>query len=128
MAMLYQEPRLPPRSFDVNKVDETFQLQWSVFENASEDISGFEIYRTSDKYYNEYEKVYSAASDEREWIDTNVERGKRYFYYILSVSDDNGIDGNGFIPPGKLRSNRYFTQTYEPALLTSARIDDLYPG
>jgi hypothetical protein len=126
----YAIPRapLPPRSFDVNKVDETFQLQWSVFENASEDISGFEIYRTSDKYYNEYEKVYSAASDEREWIDTNVERSKRYFYYILSVSDENGIDGNGFIPPDKLRSNRYYTQTYEPALLTSARIDDLFPG
>jgi hypothetical protein len=66
--------------------------------------------------YN-YELIAEVDGGTREYNDTNVDRGAEYFYYIQAVGNENN-DGAAMTPTGKpLKSNRYETQTWDPASL-----------
>lgn len=115
------EPPLPPQQFRVISGGNRIRLEWDVFDDATP--SGFEIYRgrgdfrglIEDNYA--YVKVADLGPEAREYNDTTVVRGVDYFYYIQSVGDVNN-DGTAMTPTGvRLRSNRYYTQTYLPANL-----------
>jgi hypothetical protein len=119
----YETPHgpLPPSEFRVRSGIDAITLEWSTYENA--DPNGFEIYRTKNTFRGaieddrQYELIYEAGPGERSYRDTEVTRGLDYFYYIQAVGDVNE-DPTGNTPTGKpLKSNRYFTQTYNPAAL-----------
>ena len=108
---------LPPREFTVTGGTNRITLDWTLYEGAEDELTGFEIYRTSGRMDRPYEKVATLEATERQFEDTEVIRGLQYYYYIQAVGQEN-TDDTGLTPTGvRLRSNRTFTQTYDPAIL-----------
>ncbi len=103
----------PPSFFEVASGGESIRLTWDY--NAPDNIEGFEIYRTFGDHYQEHELIHTAGPNVREFEDVTPIRGIDYYYYIQAVSSTAASDGS--TPPVKLRSSRYYTQTYDPANL-----------
>jgi hypothetical protein len=109
---------LPPSIFEVTSGGDRIVLSWDVYDDPSAPaITGFEIYRARGRVDSTYHLIHSADPTEREFHDTTPVRGLQYFYYIVSVGDPASNTGTGMTPSGALRSNRYYTQTYDPAFL-----------
>ena len=111
------QPPLPPKLFNVDGLGDRISLSWETFDNPGSNLEGFEIYRAVGKYDSTYYLIYSAGASERSFNDVNAIRGLNYFYYIVSVGSSSSNTGVGLTPLGKLRSSRYYTQTYNPAVL-----------
>ncbi|MEO8398625.1 MAG: hypothetical protein ABI550_02295, partial [Ignavibacteriaceae bacterium] len=80
-------------------------------------LEGFEIYRATGKPDSTYHLIYTASTSEKSFDDLTPVRGLSYYYYIVSVGSEASNNGNGLTPPGKLRSSRYYTQTFNSAVL-----------
>lgn len=120
----------PPSIFNVSSAGDGVTLEWEYDGNAA-DLEGFEIYRAAGRVDSTYRLLYRAGPTEREvsdgdgarqsnpgvfLLDTPI-RGRDYYYYIVSVGATNN-DNTGLTPTGnRLISNRYFTQSYDPARL-----------
>ena len=112
------EPPSAPTSFTVNSGGDKIFLSWDVANPNDPNLKGFEIYRALTRYDSTYHLIYSASASERTYQDVTAQRGLEYYYYIVSVGDPALNTGGGNTPPGvALRSNRYLTQTYDPAYL-----------
>ena len=116
------KPPRPPRRFEVTSGTDRITLAWETFDGESPP-GGFEIYRTRNRYQGavedgfQYERIAELGPGERSYDDTDVQRGISYFYYIQSVGDVNQ-DPTGLTPTDvRLRSSRYYTQTYNPTFL-----------
>lgn len=114
-----EAPR-PPSRFEVTSGVDEIQLSW---EHPGTPANGFEIYRARGRIMGEYENEYqyeqiaSVDGGTTEYVDSDVVRGAQYFYYIQAVGSEN-TDPTAMTPTGKpLKSNRYYTQTYDPASL-----------
>ncbi len=118
------QPPAPPSRFNVQSSAGGVQMDW---EYPYEDpAGGFEIYRAQNFFEGtveddyEYQKVAELPGSARSFKDTvDVARGLNYFYYISAVGPKvSEITPN---PPAgtptnvRLRSSRYYTQTYAPA-------------
>lgn len=103
----------PPSYFEVASGGTSVRLIWDY--TASDAIEGFEIYRAQGDYYEPHTLITTAPASAREFEDTTPIRGLDYYYYIVAVASSAANDGS--TPPVKLRSNRYYTQTYDPANL-----------
>lgn len=111
------EPPLPPASFSVKGLSDKISLAWDAYSDMGTDFSGFEIYRAVGKYDSTYYLIHEAGPNERSYDDFSAIRGLSYYYYIVSVGNESSNNGGGLTPAGKLRSSRYYTQTYNPAIL-----------
>lgn len=122
------EPPRPPASFAVESGVDQISLSWTTYDNQNPP-GGFELYRTQNyiegQYTDNFEYECVAGCDgtpplgpeARSYQDTDVFRGINYFYYLLTVGDVNS-DPTAGTPTGvPLKSNRYWTQTYDPASL-----------
>ena len=114
-----QAPK-PPSAFSVESGVDQISLSW---ERETNPAGGFEIYRARGRvegqYENEYqyEKIADVGGGTREYSDSDVVRGAQYYYYIQAVGSENN-NGTAMTPTGKpLKSNRYQTQTWDPASL-----------
>lgn len=123
-------PPKPPRNFTVTSKPDEIELTWELYDG--ENPQSFEIYRTR-SYVNafrgsEYELIATPDGSATNYVDSDVSRGVSYFYYMKVVGDVN-TDNTGNTPTGvPLKSNRQFTQTYNPAILKrppGAQIDDV---
>lgn len=103
----------PPSYFEVASGGTSIRLIWDY--TSSDAIEGFEIYRAQGDYFEPHTLVTTAPASAREFEDTTPIRGLDYYYYIVAVASSPANDGS--TPPVKLRSNRYYTQTYDPANL-----------
>jgi hypothetical protein len=115
---LSQAPK-PPSEFSVNSNPGRIALAWSVFEDDP-NVTGFEIYRAQSRFDSTYYLVHSAGRNERAFNDTTPIRGVDYYYYIVSVGQEVPGDPALNIPPHRLKSSRYYTQTFDPANLQRA--------
>ncbi len=119
---LVESPR-PPARFRVESDVGRIGLTWELY--PGENPAGIEIYRTenylegrlrtdndadftNDPYF-QYECIAGcegapSITTPGRFDDTNVARGINYYYYIQTVSNSGE------------RSNRYWTQTYDPAI------------
>lgn len=124
----YNIPRspLPPKLFNVNGLGDKIALSWEAYDNPGSTLEGFEIYRATGKPDSTYQLIYTAGPSERSYNDLTPVRGLSYYYYIVSVGSESANTGVGLTPPGKLRSSRYYTQTYNPAILKRAPGDSPY--
>ncbi len=120
----------PPSIFNVNSAGDGVQLDWEYTGDMS-NLEGFRIYRAAGRVDSTYRLLYEAGPDEfmlndgdaaraenpsAYLLDTPI-RGRDYFYYIVSVGGVNA-DGTGLTPTGNnLISNRYYSQSYDPARL-----------
>jgi len=103
----------PPSYFEVASGGTSIRLIWDY--TASDAIEGFEIYRAQGDYYEPHTLIHTAPASAREFEDITPIRGLDYYYYIVAVSSSPASGGS--TPAVKLRSNRYYTQTYDPANL-----------
>lgn len=121
----YQIPRppAPPTSFRVNSGGDGVYLEWDYPTEEAGRITGFEIYRAQYRRDSTYIKIADLPASAREFADTDDNpvggpiRGLDHYYYIQAVGRASDNDGTGLTPLGALRSNRYLTQTYDPARL-----------
>ena len=120
------QPPLPPKIFNVNGLGDRISLSWETFDNPGSSLEGFEIYRAVGKYDSNYTLIHTAAPNDRSYDDANPIRGLNYFYYIVSVGGASSNTGVGLTPLGKLKSSRYYTQTYNPAVLKRPAGDSPY--
>lgn len=111
------QPPPPPKTFNVEGLSDKIALTWDTYSDPGANLEGFEIYRAVGKYDSTYHLIYTASASERSYDDVTAVRGLSYFYYIVSVSSETSNTGVGLTPAGKLRSNRYYTQTYDEAIL-----------
>ncbi|MCZ6632545.1 MAG: hypothetical protein O7G87_04005 [bacterium] len=114
-------PPMPPSKFEVVSGSDRIVLTWDTFPNANQ--SSFEIWRTRNLFEGaleddwKYQLIATPGGGDRRFEDTDVIRGISYFYYIISVGEVNN-DGTAMTPTGmRLKSSRYYTQTYSPAFL-----------
>jgi hypothetical protein len=124
------EPPQPPQKFDVFSGGDRIILSWDPFD-GQEPSHGWEIWRGRIQYHGaleddfKYELLADLGAGERKYEDLTPVRGISYYYYIQAVGDVNG-DPTGLTPTGvRLRSNRSYTQTYEPAFLKRAPGEEL---
>jgi hypothetical protein len=110
-------PPLPPKVFNVNSGGDRIALTWETYDDPGSNLEGYEIYRAEGKYDSTYTLIYTASPSERGFDDLTPVRGLSYYYYIVSVGTESSNTGIGLTPSGKLRSSRYYTQTYNPAVL-----------
>jgi hypothetical protein len=121
-------PPLPPKVFNVNGGGDKIALSWETYDDPGANLEGFEIYRAVGKPDSNYTLIYSANPSERSYDDITPIRGLSYYYYIVSVGSESSNTGEGLTPTGKLRSSRYYTQTYNPAVLkrqAGTNMDDI---
>ena len=111
------EAPLPPKVFNVNGLSDKISLTWETYSDPGPAIEGFEIYRAVGKYDSTYYLIHTATTTERSYEDYTAIRGLPYYYYIVSVGSESENTGVGLTPAGKLRSSRYYTQTYNEATL-----------
>lgn len=112
-------PPRPPQTFDVTSGVGSIELEWTTFDGENPP-GGFEVYRTQNdvrgdwRNLYQYERIAELDGSARSYSDEEVTRGISYYYYIVSVGDENGPTDRFGEP---LRSSRYWTQTYIPASL-----------
>lgn len=110
----------PPSEFTVESGVNRINLSWS---RQSDPPGGFELYRARGRVTGQYEdnytyeKIAELDGSVRDYEDEEVTRGAEYFYYIQAVGNENN-NSTAMTPTGKpLKSNRYETQTWDPASL-----------
>jgi len=127
------ESPLPPSFVAVTSAGDGITLEWQ-FDGNEADIEGFQVYRASGRVDSTYRLLAEIPSSERflsdgdgarisdpsiYLLDTPT-RGRDYYYYIVSVGNQNS-DATGLTPTGgRLISNRYYSQSYDPARLLRA--------
>ena len=111
------KPPLPPKLFNVNGLGDRISMSWETYNDPGSNLEGFEIYRAVGKYDSNYTLIHTAGPNDRSFDDPTPIRGLNYFYYIVSVGSESANTGAGLTPAGKLRSSRYYTQAYNPAVL-----------
>lgn len=120
------QPPPPPKLFSVNGLGDRIELSWETFDNPGANLEGFEIYRAVGKPDSNYTLIHIAGPNDRSYNDATAIRGLNYFYYIVSVGSASSNTGVGLTPAGKLRSSRYYTQTYNGAVLKRPSGDSPY--
>lgn len=110
-------PPLPPKVFNVNGGGDRIALSWETYDDPGANLEGFEIYRATGKFDSSYTLIHTAGPSDRSFDDITPVRGLSYYYYIVSVGTEASNTGVGLTPAGKLRSSRYYTQTYNAAVL-----------
>lgn len=115
------KPPMPPKEFRVTSGVDKIDLSWELQDGANPE--GFEIYRGrisprgAPETGFQYKKVTTLGAGASSYEDREVSRGINYYYYIQAVGKAN-TDSTGHTPVGvALKSNRYYTQTHDPAIL-----------
>lgn len=129
------EAPLPPSIFTVTSAGDGINLEWEYGDEAG--VQGFEIYRASsrvdstyrllaevpasgDQFYTFSDGDAARIGNEAQYLLDTPIRGRDYYYYIVAVGELNN-DGTGMTPTGiRLKSNRYYSQSYDPARLLRA--------
>jgi len=115
----------PPTKFVVTSGVGKITLAW---ETSTPPVNGWEIYRKAKQYQDDYdyELIATLPATARSYDDSNnLQRGVGYFYYLQAVGAVN-TDATGKTPTGvRLKSGRYYTQTYLPATLQRASSTNL---
>lgn len=120
------QPPLPPQEFRVTSGTDRIVLEWETYSGEPDPPGGWEIYRARNNWYGDiqdefkFDLIASLGPGERSYEDTEVNRGINYYYYIQAVGPIND-DPTGMTPTNvPLKSSRFYTQTYDPAVLKRA--------
>jgi hypothetical protein len=105
------KPPKPPFTFSVNSDSISVSLSWTIDESTPPE--NFRIYRASSQRYNTYQLIAELPSNSRSFVDSvQLLANTDYYYYLSSVGEYQ--TGGPATPPGRLESNRFYTQTYNP--------------
>lgn len=109
------QPPLPPQIFNVDGGGDRIALTWDVYDANDPNLAGFRIYRAANLVDSTYRLLYEASSSERSFDDVTATRGIDYYYYLVSVGQNQS--GGPGTPGGPLLSSRYYTQSFDPSNL-----------
>lgn len=110
----------PPSIVNVNSGGDRIQLSW---EHSGEGptVRAFEVYRARGDWDSTYNLIHTGSPSDVSYDDTEVIRGVDYYYYVQAVGDAADNNGGGNTPSGvALRSNRMYSQSFDPANLKRA--------
>ncbi len=114
------QPLFPPSTFYVDGGGDRIALSWDADING---LTGFEIYRTKGRLDSTYQLIAELGPDERSFFDTDLERGPSYYYYLSAIGEPIQADPALNIPAVKIRSGRFYTQTYDPTTLKRPSVE-----
>ncbi len=123
----------PPRTFEINSRGGRIDLSWTLHPDGPE-VKGFEIYRNtleavdgyaSNEYFSKFEKIADLSADVLEYQDTTQRQDIAYYYYIVSVGEEQPANPALNIPAHTLKSNRSYTQSYTSAFKRSKGEDNI---
>ncbi len=126
---------LPPSALRVTSGTDRISLEWDAYPGATP--NEWEVWRAQKSFNGvvtslrvnqttglgepdsarAYQLVQTLPGSANSWTDDNVSRGLSYFYYIQAVGDVNSSSAGNTPTGARLKSNRYYAQTYEPAFL-----------
>lgn len=105
------KPPKPPLTFSVSSDTIQVSLAWTIDESTPPE--NFRIYRTFGKRYNQYQLIAELPAETRSFVDSvQLLANTDYYYYLTSVGGYQS--GGPATPSGRLESNRFYTQTYDP--------------
>jgi hypothetical protein len=115
-------PPKPPLTFNVSRDSVRVFLNWTIDESDPPEI--FRIYRTFGKLYNTYQLIAELPAESRSFIDSVLLLANTpYYYYFTCVGAYQ--PGGPATPPGRLESSRFYTQTYDPVVVSiGTSVDD----
>lgn len=91
----------PPSAFSVHRGEGNVDLAGSMTGNPTNDIVGFQLWRTGSRVDSTYRMIATLDPDSRSHTDSDVVPGHPYYYHIVCVSASG------------LTSSRYASQTYD---------------
>ena len=111
------QPPLPPREVRVDGRPDRIEVRWDAYDGGPE-RTAWEVYRTDRHVSNRpYTLIATLPPEATSYDDQDVTRGLDYYYTVRAVGEVNQ-DDTGLTPTGvRLRSSRYYAQTYAPASL-----------
>lgn len=122
---------LPPQTFNVESGPNNIELSWELY-NEAETPAGFELYRARNYVEGPANEGFrytciagcpgtpELGPSARNFSDP-VSRGVEQYYYLQVVSNDVTPTGAVGTPAGaRLKSNRFYTQTWDPASTSRA--------
>ncbi len=110
------QPPLPPSTLTVTSGGNRISLAWSP-SSGGPAVTSYRIYRAKGLVDSTYYMICQCPPGATSYDDTSAQRGIDYYYYITAVGSAADNNGAGDTPAGALESNRYYTQTYDPARL-----------
>lgn len=123
------QPPMPPQTFDVNSGAEQISLEWTI----NEEPANWEIYRAKASIDSPFVLLEELPGNVNSFDDASAQRGINYYYYLQAVGSQV-TEPYAFRDPGthdaaprqvRLKSSRYYTQTYAPAQLRRAPTGDI---
>ncbi|MDP3147604.1 MAG: hypothetical protein Q8N83_00615 [Ignavibacteria bacterium] len=106
----------PVSSFSSDAAPRSIGLKWTLFNENDPDITGFELYRAIGKVDSNYYKIADLDKSIRSYNDYSAPSSIDSYYYIVTIGKSFTGDVALNIPAGKLQSNRFYSQLYNPAL------------
>jgi hypothetical protein len=112
----------PPSAFSVTGGGDRIIIEWSMDDMTG--VTGFELFRAKGRYDSTYHLIADdLGPDDRSYNDTDLERGPSYYYYLSVLGEDIPSNADLNIPPSKMRSGRFYTQTFDPTNLKRQAVD-----
>lgn len=117
------QPPKPLRRFSVTSGTDRITLEWETYSGEPDPPGSWEIWRAQNFYFGiplpdssvVYQRIAQLPGNARSFVDENVARGVNYYYYIQAVGEE--VNDPTLGRQVRLKSNRYWTQTYQPAVL-----------
>jgi len=106
----------PVSSFWATASPRSVGLKWTLYNENDPDIQGFEIYRAIGRVDSNYYKIADLDKSARTYNDYSAPSSINSYYYIISIGKDNPANSTLNIPAGRLQSNRFYSQLYNPVL------------
>jgi len=106
----------PVSSFSSDASPRSVGLKWTLYNENDPDITGFDIYRALGKIDSNYYRIASLDKGVRSYNDYSAPSSINSYYYIVTIGKDFAGDATLNIPVGKLQSNRFYSQLYNPSL------------
>ncbi|MCK9209469.1 MAG: hypothetical protein M0P61_01400 [Ignavibacteriaceae bacterium] len=106
----------PVSSFSADASPRSVGLKWSLYNENDPDITGFEVYRAIGRVDSNYHKIAELDKSIRSYNDYSAPSSIDSYYYIVTIGQNFPGDAALNISAGKLQSNRFYSQLYNPAL------------
>ena len=112
-------PPPPPDQFTVTSGGDRIFLTWSNNAESWPNFAGYRVYRSVFDPDTTFNLLYACGGNSgnpvsAQFLDLGAQRGKEYYYYIVSYDDGST---NTVHPGVPLESSKFLTKTYIPAFL-----------
>ncbi len=117
-------PPQPPTEFVVSSGGDKISLDWNPSPSETNpNFGGYIVYRATSSVDSVFHQIYECGvgtenpTISNQYVDMTPIRGISYYYYISAFSDGSDNNAGNLNPKGRLKSNRAYTQTTQPAYL-----------